>query len=279
MIDIQFHPTQDDGSGHVRLTAELPEDRVKLLREFNATLLDTNPRVFAETLLSEEPYVIDTRDLSTKGPLYYLPCTGEVPWKYVEPYVQHLRKHTGYAGPIPEIDLLPAVLCRLVSFQFYRSLTLKNQPDGTVTAPYDVLHRVYRLTDPNTDVPDYTRRQAQRRTEEVFAETQHEPEYIETRSGQFTRNPNYASGRIKPLVVGRKNDRVTKLLFEAWRKYGASEAQKELLEKVLGTFPTQYGSIYVEDPEGTIQWSETKKASIIPCEEFVALAATQRVHL
>ena len=308
-----LEPKLPDGGGDLVVTADTAEEVRRLIREYDlfcTKSCDVEGRLKA---LLEEKAALEAgtythrcehQDPEThRDPHAWYEVEGDLGgdhphlWNskktmtFLEPYLDCMRSHLGFEGPLPDMDLTPKIgPIQFKATRIVMSLWIKDQ-----VICYKAFDNAGAWN--GRDAKDNAAKYTWEHLAEEFGTRRHEPEYISVRGdgggGLIKHNPDYLKQHKPQPALG--SDWLLNCLIAWWRKNIANERQKEVMRlsdelmkksKLDSNFRAHYSgtgcncgttygmhySINYPDPNGTVNWdSEGTKVMHMEWKEFAAL--------
>jgi hypothetical protein len=249
--------------GQLEIKAENPQEVEDLISHFR---LFKNVSDVAE--LQRRIEALQSQTLvhvlkSDKRPIYEV--SGCLDHEFTKPYQKWAKDCFGFDGVFPDLEI-PRKYDGLIHTNYQARLYTENE---------HICFEAYTSAQPwaGKDAQDYATNLVTDYIGEEFGCRYQEPEFLSTRNGMFTKNPNYLKRhKAKP---GATNSRLKKAFFNWWLATHANDAQKAIVQ---GNQEIAKGANYMnafgfERFESRIYYEHTgKDYKSVTFAEFAALA-------
>jgi len=256
---VEFKETPGKPVTGYAVKPESPSEAVELNRVTRGIDPEKNPLEFAEFIQNPKPQEFRLGQRSERDGCGFV--LAQIETQHVDPYIQMLQDRTGHCLDDHEatIDLVAA----LGQMKATRTLVSAKYTHGCI----EVVAVVGAYGTFEADDDDGRRKGAERwlrqGIEDDLGQRHTEPEFIQSRNGQYKRNENYATGRHVTAAKAVKNEKVWGAIWGFWVENYASDAQKALLAD-YSTFrngPTRptsrdHKGFHVEDYKRFVSWPE-----------------------
>lgn len=213
-----------DGGGKLHVTANTEDDTVEIVTVIGGVNRQDWRKIAEAVKVFTEAGEYTIASYSEKYPWYC--CDTYLPDQFVEVYKRAYEVFAGPVDQLPEVNLLPYYpgaccythIAEEVQTTEYATITVSGYIQSQ---PWNGL-----------DAATYADKKFSRCVLEKFGTVPSTPEFIQRGNGQYSRNPDYGTGKRKP-VSPCPRAWVVRALFDYWLENVANDSQKDLIAKVV----------------------------------------------